>query len=149
MIVTKYIKSFVKQFIEKCFPSIASTYRCIRDNKPIVDEPKYTSMGFKFIGNSSMESGAYEPDVTRIVKMILKKVDIVINVGANIGYYCCLALQEDKYVVAFEPHRSNLRYLYKNIRANYWEDRIEIFPMALSDRVGIVEIFGGGQVPLL
>jgi FkbM family methyltransferase len=38
----------------------------------------------------------------------------------------------------------NLRYLYRNVAANRWDDRIEIFPIALSDRIGMIQIFGGG-----
>lgn len=133
-----------KPLIEKRFPSLAMAYRYIRDNRQILDEPRETPMGFKLIGNSSMEKGVFEPDETEIVKRILERVDIVVNVGSNIGYYCCLALQKGKYVVAFEPIGSNLRYLYKNVRANHWEDRIEIFPMALSNRIGIIEVFGSG-----
>ncbi len=101
-------------------------------------------MGFKLIGSPAMEKGFFEPEETAIVNRILEKVDVVVNVGANVGYYCCLALKKGKYVVAFEPIGENLRYLYNNVRVNLWADRIEIFPMALSNRIGIVEIFGGG-----
>lgn len=32
----------------------------------------------------------------------------------------------------------------KNIRANSWDEKIEVFPLALSDRAGITQIYGGG-----
>jgi FkbM family methyltransferase len=143
MSITKQIIRFAKPLIER-LPSVAMAYRYIRDNKQILDDPRETPMGFKLIGNSAMQKGAFEPNETEIVKKILKRVEVIVNVGANIGYYCCLALQKGKYVVAFEPIGRNLRFLYKNVRANHWEDRIEIFPMALSNRIGIIEIFGGG-----
>ena len=143
MSITKHFIRIAKPVIER-FPSVAMAYRYVRDNRRILDEPKETPMGFKLTGNSAMEKGVFEPDETRIVKRILEKVDIVINVGANIGYYCCLALQKGKYVIAFEPISGNLRYLYQNVRANHWEDRIEIFPIALSNKIGVIEIFGGG-----
>lgn len=121
--------------------AVACQYR--RDNRPMVDEPRDTPMGFKLIGDPAMEKGLFEPVETEIVRSILDNVEVVVNVGANIGYYCCLALRRGKHVVAFEPMSGNLRHLYKNIMANGWTDRIEIFPMALSDRVGVIEIFGG------
>ncbi|WP_164100403.1 FkbM family methyltransferase [Candidatus Laterigemmans baculatus] len=101
-------------------------------------------MGFKLAGNAAMESGRFEQEETHIVESLLPHVDTVINVGANIGYYCCLALQQGKYVVAFEPVAHNLGYLCRNVKANHWESRAEIYPVALSDQVGVIEIYGGG-----
>jgi FkbM family methyltransferase len=46
-----------------------------------------------------------------------------------------------KQVIAFEPMERNLRYLCKNINANGWEGA-EVFPIALSNKVGILEIYG-------
>lgn len=141
-IIRRFI-CFTKPFIER-LPFVAMVYRQIRDNRQAFNDPKETQMGFKLIGGQGMERGLFEPDETQIIKMILAKVDIVINIGANIGYYCCLALQTDKYVVAFEPIEGNLRYLYRNMIANHWENKIEIFPIALSDKIGLIEIFGCG-----
>lgn len=139
----KQLIRFVKPLIER-FPKLAMTYRYVRDSWQIYEEPQETQMGFKLVGNQSMQSGWFEPEETQIVKQILPCVDIVINVGANIGYYCCIALSQGKYVVAFEPINLNLRYLLRNIKANNWESRIEVYPVALSNKVGVIEIYGGG-----
>jgi FkbM family methyltransferase len=141
--ITTHFLRYARPIVER-FPVIAMGYRHMRDNKRIRDDATETPMGFKLIGNSVMETGVFEQEETKIVTRVLEKVDIVINIGANIGYYCCLSLQREKQVVAFEPIVSNLRYLYHNVRANHWQDRIEVFPIALSNRVGIIEIFGGG-----
>lgn len=134
---------FAKPLIER-FPKLAMMYRYVRDIWLVSEEPQKTPMGFKLIGNKSMQSGQFEPEETQIVKQILPSVDIVVNVGANIGYYCCIALSQEKNVVAFEPMNLNLQYLFRNIKANNWESRIEIYPMALSNKVGVIEIYGGG-----
>jgi FkbM family methyltransferase len=120
------------------------TYRYLRDGWQIDEEPQETSMGFKLVGNESMQNGQFESEETQIVKHIISYVDIVVNVGANIGYYCCIALSQGKYVIAFEPINLNLRYLLRNIKANNYESRIEVYPIALSDKVGVIEIYGGG-----
>jgi FkbM family methyltransferase len=133
----------VKPIVER-FPKLAMAYRYIRDSWPIYEEPQETKMGFKFAGNQSMQNGLFEPEETRIVKKILSSVNVVINIGANIGYYCCIALSQKKYVIAFEPINLNLQYLLRNIKANSWESRIEIYPIALSNKVGVIEIYGGG-----
>jgi len=101
-------------------------------------------MGFKLSSNYPMiQRGEFEPEETEIVKKILPQIDVVINVGANIGYYCCIALSYGKYVVAFEPISLNIKYLLRNVKANNWESRIEVFPLALSNKIGVVEIYGG------
>lgn len=139
----KTIIHLVKPIIER-LPRLAMAYRYMRDSSKINKYPKETPMGFKFIGDKSMETGQFEPEETQLVKKILPSVDILINIGANVGYYCCIALSLKKYVVAFEPINLNLRYLLRNIKANNWESKIEVFPIALSNKVGVVDIYGGG-----
>ena len=89
MNISRKFKNIIKKIIDIRFPKVAMYYRCIRDNCQILKKPKETSMGFKFIGNRSMEEGRFEPEETKIVIKLLEKVDIFINVGANIGYYFC------------------------------------------------------------
>jgi len=47
-------------------------------------------------------------------------------------------------VIAFEPNYHNLLYLLQNIKANGWESHVEVFPIAVSNTVGVIEIYGGG-----
>ena len=134
----------VKPLVEH-FPKLAMTYRRWRDNCQFFGSiPEETPVGFKFIGNKAMRQGMFEAEETEVIKKLLQKVDVLLNVGANIGYYCCIALSLEKSVVAFEPIALNLKYLLKNITVNNWRDKIEIFPLALSNKVGIIEIYGGG-----
>jgi len=143
MSVGMRFRSFVREMLDR-FPRMAMALRYMRDSNMLLKEPKITPMGFKFIGNRIMEEGKFEPSETQIIHKLFRQVDVVINVGANIGYYCCLALSYGKHVVAFEPIDLNLRYLYKNIKANSWEDKIEVFPLVLNGKTGITAIYGGG-----
>jgi FkbM family methyltransferase len=137
----KLIRCF-KPYVEK-FPRVAIFYRTLRDNLLWDDKPNQTPWGFALAGNDLMARGQFEPMETKIVRDLLNDVDLFVNVGANIGYYCCHALSLQKPVIAFEPIYKNLIYLYKNIKTNGWKD-IEIFPIALSSKVDILEIYGGG-----
>lgn len=139
----KQLIKLAKPIVER-FPRLAMSYRHVRDSWQIGEKPKNTPMGFKLVGNRSMQEGKFEPEETQVVKAIIPNVDVLINVGANIGYYCCIALSHKKSVVAFEPIHSNLRYLLKNVKSNNWESQIEVFPLALSNRVGVIDIYGGG-----
>jgi FkbM family methyltransferase len=134
----------VKPLVER-FPRLALLYRSLRDSRSIGKTPQMTPLGFKFIGCPEMEAGTYEMHESVLFEKCLANADIFIDAGANVGYYCCKALKEGKKTIAFEPIALNLRYLYKNIEANGWTHDIEVFPMALGDKTGLVEIYGGAM----
>ncbi len=139
----KQLIRLARPIVER-FPRAAMMYRYMRDSRHVLEKPEKTPMGFRFIGSRMIQQGKFEPEETELVKKIIPQVDVLINVGANIGYYCCIALSLGKKTVAFEPIHLNLQILLKNIKANNWETGIEIFPLALSDHIGITEIYGGG-----
>lgn len=137
----KWLISIARPLIDR-FPRIATMYRSLRDQINFIDEPSMTPWGFKLSGNKSMAKGDFELTETELVRDILKDVDVLVNVGANVGYYCCHALSLGKQVIAFEPIQRNIRYLLRNIKSNGWTGA-EVFPLALSERVGVLEIYGG------
>jgi FkbM family methyltransferase len=138
--VGKVILSLAKPLVER-YPRMASLYRGVRDQLAFMDEPVITPWGFKLSGNPAMAGGMFEPVETEVVTRILRDVDVLVNVGANIGYYCSHALHMGKFVIAFEPMQKNLRFLCQNVKANNWKD-IEIYPVALSNQVGVLEMYG-------
>jgi FkbM family methyltransferase len=140
MFLKRGIISLAKPIIDR-FPRLANFYRGIRDQLSLMEKPIITPWGFKLSGNASMANGAFEAVETEVVRKILNDVDVLVNVGANIGYYCCHALSVGKSVIAFEPMHRNLTYLCQNIKLNGWSG-CEIFPLALSNTVGILEMFG-------
>lgn len=103
-----------------------------------------TPHGFKFYGNRHVVSGRFEPVETGVFKRLISQVDILVNVGANVGYYCCLARQAGKPVLAFEPIDLNVRFLLANIEVNGWADQFELFPICLGSQPGLLKIYGGG-----
>jgi len=82
--------------------------------------------------------------------LIKKKIDrgmVVVDVGANVGYYSLLASRlvgEDGKVFAFEPDPYNYALLIKNLRANVCKN---VFPtrMAVLNRSGTMELFRDKQ----
>lgn len=106
-----------------------------------------TPLGFKLISGlhpayALMRTGKFEVEETAIITKLLPQVDVFVDIGANLGYYTCLALQSGKPVIAFEPQQQNLQCLFQNLTANGWEDRAEVFPLALSDRPGLLTLYG-------
>lgn len=130
-------------------PRLAAAFRHYRDMAHMARSPVDTPFGFKFIGHPAMEAGTFEPDEVRVVRSLLRGADVLINVGANVGYYCCFALQAGRHVVAIEPVPNNLQYLYRNLVINGWAELAEVQPVAVGDRRGLVDIFGGGTAASL
>jgi FkbM family methyltransferase len=137
------IARLLKPLVERS-PLLAAVYRQWRDSRGLRRPLQRSRLGFLFSGNRTMIDGSFEPAETALVQRLLGQAEVLVNVGANIGYYCCIALQAGKRVVAFEPIDLNAAYLLRHVQANGWDDRFELFPMALGARTGIVEIFGGG-----
>jgi len=140
--IDQSVHAVVRTLLQR-FPNVVAFYRYLREGYPIFAQPKPTPLGFRLTGDARMENGSYEKMEVGIVEKCLANVDVFINIGANIGYYCCLALARNKPTVAFEPLDANLKLLYKNIAANGWQDQIEIFPLALGNKTGLMELFGG------
>lgn len=141
---TNYTKSLGKRL-----PLVGMVYRFFRDRRYILQQPKLTPLGFRLVGNGEMQGGTFEVELVELVTRYLGVTDTFIDIGANIGFYCCISLSRGNSTIAFEPLPLNLRYLLRNIRANHWEGRIEVFPIALGNSTGVIEIFGSGTAASL
>jgi FkbM family methyltransferase len=135
---------FAKPLVVRHLPRVAAAYELLKEERAASADPVATPMGFKLAGSTLMQSGAFEPEETRLVKTLVSQSDLLINVGANIGYYVCMAVSQGKNVVAFEPLHQNVRLLLRNIKANDGDSKVEVHPVALSNSVGIREIYGRG-----
>lgn len=125
------------------FPAAASFLLNMRDLLDQRAPSRKTPWGFCLAGHDAMAAGSFEPDETKVVRELLQEVDVLVNVGANVGYYCCHALGLGKDVIAMEPIARNLHYLLKNIRDNGWSTRAQVFPVALGRHTDILQMWGG------
>ena len=77
------------------------------------------------------------------LKQIIKNGDIVVDLGANIGYYTLILAQlvgKSGHVYAFEPDPSNFEILSKNVRENK-HDNVTLVQKAISDKNGKVKLY--------
>jgi FkbM family methyltransferase len=76
-------------------------------------------------------------------KKIIKKGDIVLDLGANIGYFTCLFAQlvgETGKVYAFEPEPTNFQLLKKNVEKNNYKNVI-LEEKAVSNKTHKTRLF--------
>ena len=77
-----------------------------------------------------------EPDTLAWIDSMPRE-SIFWDIGANIGIYSVYAAKARKCkVLAFEPSVFNLELLAKNIYLNQMQEKVLIFPIALSDKSG-------------
>jgi len=82
--------------------------------------------------------GEEDPQERELIKKIIKKGDIVVDVGANIGIHTIIMAKcvgETGHVYAFEPSKNNVRLLKNTMSLNGFEN-VSIIDSAVSDKPG-------------
>ena len=103
-----------------------------------------TPFGFKFLGPSVMQDGSFEVTETKILIKLFYQADIFVNVGANFGYYICMARNMGVRSIAIEPIPINQRILKQNLIENNWDQNVILHPIACGNSNGNVTIYGEG-----
>ncbi len=84
------------------------------------------------------EKNIWEPYETSLIVEKLRKGDVFLDIGANIGYYTVIAstiVGEKGKVIAYEPDEKNFELLAENVELNRLTN-VHAFPAALSDCSG-------------
>jgi FkbM family methyltransferase len=97
----------------------------------------------RVVGPALLQDGCFEPLETSLISREIKLDNVVLDVGANIGYYTLIFARlvgpEGK-VFAFEPDPDNFRLLKKNVRANGYNNVVFV-NKAVADRSGVTRLF--------
>jgi FkbM family methyltransferase len=139
MPLAKYRKT-----VDTFAPSVGKLYRVLRDQR-LRRESFRTKHGFTLAGSPLMGRDDYEVDEVNAFLALLDEHEAVVDIGANVGFYSCLAASRGKRVIAFEPSGRNLGFLYRNL----WENQlsgVEVFPVGLAERAGIERMYGFGGI---
>lgn len=82
-------------------------------------------------------TGEYERAAMRRLRAVLPQRPVVVDVGANIGFFTIgLGRVEGARVYAVEPMPENVRRLRENVDANDLFDVVTVVPLALGDADG-------------
>lgn len=96
-----------------------------------------------FISKEIVRNGIWEPMETSVVVERLRPGDVLVDLGANIGYYtvvASLACGEKGRVWAFEPEPENYRLLIENVALNGLRN-VEAVNAAAGRESGTAELF--------
>jgi FkbM family methyltransferase len=97
---------------------------------------KGDSMGLSFFG-------VFEPFMSSIVAGEVRRGDIVLDIGASIGYYTLMFARlvgEEGHVYAFEPAPESFEILKRNIEENGYRN-VTLINKAVSDFTGKTRLF--------
>ena len=97
-----------------------------------------------FINDPELLTNPYSENFRAgILKRELKRGDIALDLGANLGYFTLFMAKivgEEGKVFAFEPHPKNFSLLKKNIEINGYRNII-LVQKAVSDRIGKEKLY--------
>ena len=119
-------------------PGVRTLYRFLYGKLPrptgmilldIQGSKMYLNSKDKGVDTTLLVHGVYEAFETDLIKRIIGKGMVVVDIGANIGYYTLIASRlvgNKGRVYAFEPEPSNYQRLCKNIAANRYENVVSV-----------------------
>jgi len=120
----KFVERQVTKFKMKVHPSEGGIHKHLRD-KP--HKPR-------------------EPELLYVLRNEVKPGMTVMDLGANIGYISLLLadlIGENGLLYAIEPDPHNIELLKDNIKTNKFDDRTEVYHLALSNKRGHINFFIG------
>lgn len=93
--------------------------------------------------------GVWEPAITYLVRRRVRRGSLVLDIGANLGYYVLLLSRlvgPEGHVLGFEPEPSNLELLRKTVELNR-ATNVELSNAAVGDRDGTARLFLSERAP--
>jgi len=90
--------------------------------------------------------GTYEPELQAAIQDLVQEGGVAYDVGANIGYISLLLARKlgpGGKVFAFEALPANLERLEANLSLNELAAQVEVVPVAVVDRDGVVKFLVG------
>jgi FkbM family methyltransferase len=127
------IDNFIRSFLK-------SDFAIVDGHKMFLDSGDYLQLSTR---------GVCEKLTTEIIKKEVKKGNIVLDLGANIGYYSLILAKlvgKNGRVFAFEPDPVNFAILKKNIQINNYQN-VVAYQKAVSNQSGTLRLYQNPKNP--
>jgi FkbM family methyltransferase len=129
------------------FTDASLAARCYRESVlggVVILAPRNIAGQFEVSATSELASrvvrtGCYEHDVTKVLNTLKLKEGLIVNVGANVGFYSIFlatVFPKATKVLAIEPNPEAFRLLQKNIIRNELSHRIQAIQTCIGDTDG-------------
>ncbi len=102
------------------------------------------------VASYNMFAGVWYTRDYEVPYIPIRSGDVVLDIGANQGFFTCYAAHCGARVYAFEPDPDSFERLLSNVGLNGFSNRVVAKPWAISDRAGFSELMvsselGGGM----
>lgn len=88
--------------------------------------------------------GIWEKEITRAWLAVLKTEDVVLDIGANFGYYGLLAGQftskKKAKIIMFEANHKLVPYINKSVSINWLNEQTTVENLAVSNKSGTISL---------
>ncbi len=120
-----------------------------QDDMLLVDRETGVRLRAK-IASYHMFAGVWHKHDYTVPHMPIRRGDIVLDLGANQGFFTCYAAHLGARVYAFEPDPKSFERLVSNVELNGFSELVIARPWAISDHTGSSELMvsrelGGGM----
>jgi len=144
------VKSCFFYCLGKIFPNIYSLLKKLNPNFLLktklsdFDLTMYVDPLDVGIGKDLFLYGRREDGATREFVKYLRPGQIVLDIGANIGYYVLIEAMKvgsTGKIYAIEPDPKNVQILVKNVEANNFSDIVDVTQGAISNHSGVAQLY--------
>lgn len=138
-----FLASMLRGSSAKKFLPVAG-FRSVRDFIRPASVMVFGKQMFIDAKDSLPMSEAYEQDEVAVIRKIIGPGNVVVDIGANIGFYSVAVLSDlvgpKGSIIAFEPDPANFALLKKNVESNRCSN-VVLENRAVSDSTGSASLF--------
>ncbi len=131
--LAKSIYARLVRYLDRTIVRVPTTTR-VYGHKMFLDKKDFLELA---------KYGFYEKSITELIKKKVKKGDVVLDIGANIGYYTLIFAKlvgKKGKVFAFEPEPTNFSLLKKNVEVNGYKN-VVLVQKAVLNKIGKLNLY--------
>lgn len=144
------VKFILRPFSRQLFSAFNSVCSSVKKDKLVkTAKGPYIYINYGYGVERNIASGMYESRYVDFFCSVIKGGDVVIDVGAYIGYFSLLAAKivgDDGFVYLFEPIPQNFQRILKNLEVNQ-ANNVKAYNLGLSDREEILSFSVPWEIP--
>jgi FkbM family methyltransferase len=119
-------------------PASPGLYRCAQ-----LDGFRIYAAEKDYLVGAAVLAGCYEPHVTDLLRGLLRRGAVFVDIGANVGYFSLMAASlvgPRGQVIAFEPRPDNVALLTLSVKDNGFTNVI-VHPHAVAEREQVFKVY--------